>query len=181
MTTGTKTAATRSTRRSMGALLDWASSTSRMIWERTMSWPTRAARKTRKPRWFSVAPQTSASFSLATGRLSPVSMDSSTLLAPSMTTPSTGIFSPGRTTTRSPTATWARGTSTSWPSRRRRAVGGARAKRRRMASEARPRERASSQRPRRMKVMIMTVVSKYTAGVCPAAATVPGKNVTQAE
>ena len=44
----------------MGALLVWASSTSRMIWESTMSWPTRVARKTRKPRWFRVAPQTSA-------------------------------------------------------------------------------------------------------------------------
>jgi hypothetical protein len=29
-----------------------------------------------------------------------------------------------------------------------------------MASEARPRERASSQRPSRIKVMIITVVSK---------------------
>ena len=37
MTTGTKMPATRSTRRSMGALLVWASSTSRMIWESTMS------------------------------------------------------------------------------------------------------------------------------------------------
>ncbi len=159
MTTGTNTAATRSTRRSMGALLVWASSTNRMIWESTMSWPTRVALKTRKPRWFKVAPQTSAPGSLGTGMLSPVSMDSSTLLKPSATTPSTGIFSPGRTTTRSPTATSARGTSCSTSPRRTRAVGGARAKRRRSASEARPRVRASSQRPRRMKVMIITAVS----------------------
>ena len=105
MTTGTKMDATRSTRRSMGALLVWASSTSRMIWESTMCSPTRVARKTRKPRWFRVAPQTSPPGSLATGRLSPVSMDSSTAEEPSTTNPSTGIFSPGRTSTRSPTIT----------------------------------------------------------------------------
>ena len=38
--------------------------------------------------------------------------------------PSTGIRSPGRTITRSPTATWCAGISTSWPSRRTRAVRG---------------------------------------------------------
>ena len=107
-----------------------------------------------------MAPQTSPSGSLATGRLSPVSMDSSTAELPSTTTPSTGIFSPGRTSTRSPTITCSRGTSISTPSRRTRALGGARAKRRRMASEARPRVRASSQRPSRMKVMIIRAVSK---------------------
>lgn len=39
---------------------------------------------------------------LGTGRLSPVSMDSSTVLLPSTTVPSTGTLSPGLTSTRSP-------------------------------------------------------------------------------
>ncbi len=53
-------------------------------------------------------------------------MDSSTSVAPSTTTPSTGIFSPGRTSTVSPATTWARGTSRSSPLRTTRAVGGVR-------------------------------------------------------
>ena len=52
-------------------------------------------------------------------------MLSSTAVAPSVTTPSTGIFSPGRTRTRSPTTTCSTGTSTSAPSRSTRAVFGA--------------------------------------------------------
>ena len=53
-------------------------------------------------------------------------MDSSTELAPSMTTPSTGIFSPGRTRSRSPTWIASRLTSCSEPlDERRRAVFGA--------------------------------------------------------
>mgnify|MGYP002382008576 CR=1 FL=1 len=40
---------------------------------------------------------------LLTGKGSPVSIDSSTALLPSTTTPSTGTFSPGRTLNRSPT------------------------------------------------------------------------------
>ncbi len=48
-----------------------------------------------------------------TGMDSPVSMDSSTAERPSVTTPSTGIFSPGRTITRSPTSTSSTGTSIS--------------------------------------------------------------------
>jgi hypothetical protein len=44
-----------------------------------------------------VAPMTCAPFCFSTGMGSPVIIDSSTLLAPSSTLPSTGIFSPGRT------------------------------------------------------------------------------------
>ena len=49
----------------------------------------------------------------STGIGSPVTIDSSTLDAPSITTPSTGIRSPGRTRSRSPTCTSASGTSRS--------------------------------------------------------------------
>ena len=49
----------------------------------------------------------------ATGIDSPVTMDSSTKELPSVTTPSTGIFSPGRTRKRSPTAIVSIATSSS--------------------------------------------------------------------
>ena len=55
---------------------------------------------------------TSSPAALPTGMLSPVTMLSSTAERPSTTTPSTAIFSPGRTRTTSPTATAAIGTST---------------------------------------------------------------------
>ena len=52
-------------------------------------------------------------------------MHSSTAVVPETTTPSTGIFSPGRMRTTSPTTTSSTGTSTSTPSRTTRAVFGA--------------------------------------------------------
>ena len=69
-----------------------------------------------------VAPMTSSPADLVTGIGSPVSMDSSTAEAPSTTTPSTGTLSPGRTRSRSPATTVASSTSSSTPSRTRRAV-----------------------------------------------------------
>ena len=47
--------------------------------------------------------------------LSPVRADSFTALLPSRTMPSTGMFSPGRTTKISPLFTWSMGTSVSAP------------------------------------------------------------------
>ncbi len=52
----------------------------------------------------------------STGRLSPVSMDSSAVEMPSYTWPSTGKEEPGLTMIISPTATSSRGTSNSLPS-----------------------------------------------------------------
>jgi hypothetical protein len=49
MIAGTNTAATRSARAWMGALLPWASCTRRMIWARAVSRPTRVAVKTMDP------------------------------------------------------------------------------------------------------------------------------------
>ena len=57
--------------------------------------------------------------------------------------PSTGIFSPGLTTTTSPGATVSTATSSSWPSRTTRAVLGRRPMRRRIASDVWPLARAS--------------------------------------
>ena len=59
----------------------------------------------------------SAPACLATGRDSPVSKDSSTEELPSSTTPSAGIFSPGRTSTVSPVSMASAGTVISMPSR----------------------------------------------------------------
>ena len=85
----------------------------------------REASHFRKPDWFRVAELTSLPGSLSTGMLSPVSADSFTALVPSRTMPSTGIFSPGRTTKMSPFRTSSMGTTTSCPSRTRVAVFGA--------------------------------------------------------
>ena len=97
-TTGTKMADTWSTSRWMGALAAWASSTSRMIWASTVSAPTAVTAITMRPSPLIEPPVSAAPTSRATGRGSPVSMDSSTCVWPSCTVPSTGMRSPGRTT-----------------------------------------------------------------------------------
>ncbi len=158
-TTGTKTAATRSARRWIGAREPWASSTSLTIRASVVSLPTRVARKTKLPVRFTVPPNTVTPDALSTGRLSPVSIDSSTADAPSITTPSTGMRSPGRMRIRSPTSTSPVGISTSPLARRTRAVRGARLTSRRMASDVRPRARASSQRPSATRVITTAAVS----------------------
>ena len=117
MTTGTKTAETRSARRCTGALPDWASETSRAIWASAVSAPTRVARTTSRPPAFTVAPATLSPGPTSTGTDSPVSMPASTADVPPSTTPSVAIFSPGRTTNRSPTVSCSIGTRTSVPPR----------------------------------------------------------------
>ena len=153
-TMGTKTEAMRSASAWIGALEVWASSTRRMIRESAESAPTAVARSRRRPVAFIVAPNTSSPPRFVTGKDSPVSIDSSTALSPSRTTPSTGICSPGRTTTVSPACTARTGISYSSPSSRTRASCGRRAMRARTAAEVRPLARASSQRPSRTRPMI---------------------------
>ncbi len=116
-TTGTKTAETRSARRWIGALPDWACSTSRAICASRVSAPTRVARTTSRPPALTVAPVTGEPGPTSTGMLSPVSRDSSTALLPSTTTPSVATVSPGRARKRSPTASASTGTRVSTPSR----------------------------------------------------------------
>ncbi|MNI26936.1 hypothetical protein D3C73_806570 [compost metagenome] len=70
-----------------------------------VSRPTFFASMTSAPDWFMVPPIAVAPMSLVTGIDSPVTIDSSTALRPSTTSPSTGTFSPGRTRSRSPTCT----------------------------------------------------------------------------
>ncbi len=103
ITTGTKIADTRSASRCTGALPVCASVTSRPIWASAVSAPILVARTTRRPPALTVAPTTSSPGCFSTGTDSPVSSAWSTAEEPSSTMPSVAIFSPGRTTKRSPT------------------------------------------------------------------------------
>ena len=159
-TAGTNQDETRSASLCIGGLAPWASSTSRMIWASAVSRPTAVARKMIDPVRLSVAPITWSPVVLETGRLSPVSMLSSTVVAPSVTTPSTGSFSPGRTRTRSPAITWSMGMSRSVPSRRTRAVLADSPASAVMAAAVRFFARASIHRPIKMSAMTTREVSK---------------------
>ena len=159
-TAGTKTAATLSASFWMGARLRCASATSRTICERSVSAPTRSARITRAPVPLTVAPITRSPGPFSTGMGSPVTMDSSTALLPSRTTPSTGTFSPGRTRRVSPARTSASGTSSSLPpGRMRRAVFGARPSNARIAAPVRLLARSSRTCPSRTSVTMTAAAS----------------------
>ena len=82
-----------------------------------MSAPTREARTTSRPPAFTHPPVTASPEPTSAGTGSPVSIEVSTAELPETTTPSAAIFSPGRTTNCSPTASWSTGTRTSAPSR----------------------------------------------------------------
>src|SRR3989344_3925606 len=123
-TAGTKYAVTLSARRCTAAVLACASSTILMIWDSAVSAPTRVVLKRNRPVRLIVPPITALPAAFSTGMDSPVSMDSSTEELPSSTTPSVGIFSPGRTTTVSSTITDSAGTSISAPPRMTWAAGG---------------------------------------------------------
>ncbi len=125
-----------------------------------MSAPTRSARITKPPVPFTVPPVTLAATSFSTGIGSPLTIDSSTELWPLSTTPSTGIFSPGRTRSRSPTWTCSSGTSAAPPlSSSRFAVLGARPKRARIALPVWLRARSSMTWPKRTSAMMTTAGS----------------------
>ncbi len=96
-TAGTKTPATLSARRAIGALVALASSTSWIIFARLVSAPTRVARKVNDPVRLTVAAETVSPGPFSTGTDSPVRALSSTAEVPSSTTPSTGTASPGFT------------------------------------------------------------------------------------
>ncbi len=160
ITAGTKMAAILSARRAMGGLAPWAFCTISTIWASTVSRPTLVASKVNEPLLLMVPPITIAPTSLVTGMDSPVNMDSSMAEPPSVILPSTGIFSPGRTTTRSPTNTLLNGISASLPSRIIRAVCGVSPMSLRMAWEVRPLARFSRKRPRRINTMMAPEVSK---------------------
>ncbi len=144
----------------IGALEPWASWTSFMIWAKAVSFPTFVASNLKLPVLLMVAPMTSLPGSFLTGILSPVIIDSSTADFPSLTIPSTGIFSPGLTRTTSPTKTSSTGISISFPSLTTRAVLGCKPISFLMASEVCPFALASNSLPRIMRTMIRAEVSK---------------------
>ena len=98
---------------------------------------------------------------LSTGRLSPVSMDSSTADSPSSTVPSTGMRSPGRTTTMSPGRTSSTG-DFDFHAVAQHARGGRLQVHQAADGRARrwPRARASSVRPSRISAMMTAAASK---------------------
>ena len=112
-TSGTNQPLTRSARRCAGARLRCALATRSIIRASAVSRPTRSARITNPPEPLTVPPITFAPAAFGTGIDSPVISDSSTALAPSITSPSTGIFSPGRTRSESPAAISSSATSCS--------------------------------------------------------------------
>ena len=163
-TAGTNHAATLSATRCSGARLRWAAATRATICASMVSPPTFCARMVSAPSWFTVPPVTASSFALTTGIGSPVSIDSSTWLWPSITTPSTGTFSPGRTRSTSPACTSSSGTSASLPSLAiRRAVFGASPSSALSAAPVRRRARSSRKSPSVTRVTITAADSKYTA------------------
>ena len=147
--TSTSQKAALSARRWAGAREFCAAWTSLTICARAVSAPTAVARTRSVPFLLIVAPTTASPAALATGRLSPVTIDSSTSLSPSITTPSTATLAPGRTSSSSPTSTSAVATSTGSPPRITSAFGGARSSRLRRASFAPPLARISNQCPSR--------------------------------
>ena len=160
ITVGTKIPDTLSAIFAMGAFVAAASLTILMIWESVVSSPTRDAVHLINPDWFTVPADTWSPAALSTGMLSPVRADSFTALFPSSITPSTGIFSPGRTRNTSPFCTCSTGTETSLPSLSTEAVLGASFIRLFSASVVFPLERASSIFPTVIKVRIMAADSK---------------------
>ena len=143
ITTGTNHMVMRSTRPWIGNLPPCACSTMRMICASIVDSPTAVARKAKAPVWLTVPPVTLVPAVFCTGTGSPEIMLSSIQLSPSVTSPSTGTRSPGRTSTISPGRTSAIDTSCTLPSRRTRAVLACMPTRRWIASEVRPLARAS--------------------------------------
>ena len=163
-TASTKPPATRSAMLCIGARERCACATSRTICASSVCAPTFCERMTRLPWRLSVAPISASPGRLSTGSGSPVSIDSSTALAPSTTTPSTGTFSPGRTRSRSPMCTCASGMSCSRPSgSMRRAVFGASPSSDLIAADVLERAFSSSICPSRVNETMTAAASKYTA------------------
>ena len=113
--------------RCTGARCASASSTIVMTLPNVVSAPTCVTLSRMLPRVAMVAAKTRFPLLTSTGIDSPVKVAWLTVACPPVTSPSTGIDSPGRTITVSPTCTSPMGTTCSTPSRSTRAVCGARA------------------------------------------------------
>ena len=118
---------------------------------------------TRPPLWLTVPPITLSPAAFDTGIDLPVTIDSSTDERPSVTTPSTGIFSPGRTRKQIADGDGSSATSSSPCAVTRRAVFGARPSSARIAPEVCARARNSSTWPSSTSTVMTAAASKYTA------------------
>ncbi|MNI13926.1 hypothetical protein D3C73_671730 [compost metagenome] len=112
-----------------------------------------------------VAPMTSSPTCLLTGRLSPVIIDSSTEVSPSIITPSVGIFPPGLTIRISSTFTYSIATSCSVPFFTIVAVAGCISSSFLIVSAAFPLAKVSKYLPRSISDRTSTLQSKYSFGV----------------
>ena len=142
--TSTSQNAGRSARRCPGALEFWASCTSSTICASAVSEPTLVARTRSVPVVLIDAPITAEPVLFATGRLSPVTIDSSTSEAPSSTIPSRHLPA-GSDEEEVADLDLGGGDLDRTPSRRTVAMGGARSISARTASFAPPRARISNQ------------------------------------
>jgi hypothetical protein len=116
---------------------------------------------------FTVAPVTWSPGPTSDGADSPVTSEASVAEVPSATSPSVAIFSPGRTTNRSPTTSSATGTRCSAPSRSTATVLAPRLARADKADPERTRARASRYLPASTAVVTPAAASRYR--VCPLA------------
>ena len=147
--------------RCIGALERCACITICTMLASTVAEPTFSDCITNAPLVFSVAPINLSPSALVTGIGSPVSIDSSTALLPSTTTPSTGTFSPGRTRSLSPTCTFINGISSSTPSALiRRAVLGANPSNDFIAAEVCERALSSNIWPNKVSEIMTAAASK---------------------
>ena len=126
-----------------------------------MSVPTLVALNSILPFLFILPPIILSSAFLPTGMLSPVSIDSSTLVCPFTTIPSTGIFSPGFTRIISPAFISSIRTSCGSPSFIITAFFGCKPINFFIAEEVFPFVLASRNFPRRIRVIITPADSKY--------------------
>ena len=161
ITVGTKYAAMISAILAIGAFVPWASSTNFTICAKAVSLPTLVALYFINPALFILAPITVLPIFFSTGILSPVSIDSSIEVLPSIISPSTGNFSPGFTKITSPTITSSIGILNSFPSLMIVAVLGANPISFLIASEVLPFDTASKYFPKVINVKITTADSKY--------------------
>ncbi len=159
-------------KRSVGALLSCASSTSRTTRAMVLSDGSVVARMVSAASALTVPAKTGSPACLATGTLSPVTGASFTAPMPSSTSPSAGMRSPGRTRMTSPILRLSAGTSRVPEPSTRRAVLGTKAVSARMESRARPAAKPSSNSPTRKRKTTAAASSEAPMITAPTAAMV---------
>ena len=167
---GVYQAAKRSMNRAVGAFEACACSTRRMIRAIVLSAAVRVMRTRSTPFALMLAAYTVSPMPLATGTDSPVTGASSTSERPSITSPSEGTRSPGRTTAVSSTRSASIGTSAIAPSRSTRAVRGMRPIRLSIPARARAAAIRSSSSPTANRKMTTAASSADPIAIAPTVA-----------